>query len=135
MAAPPICTLHTLDHLVLTVRSLQDTIKFYTEILGMAHQSFVSPSNPTKTRHALLFGTSKINLHEVGMEIEPKAQTALPGTADLCFITEQDVDEVLKQLKARSVEVLEGGEVVRRTGARSPLKSVFIRDPDGNLIE
>ncbi|KAL1967325.1 hypothetical protein VTN77DRAFT_3371 [Rasamsonia byssochlamydoides] len=141
VSSNPVCTLSSLDHLVLTVRSLPETIKFYTEILGMAHQSFTSPADPTKTRHALLFGASKINLHQAGKEFEPKARTALPGTADLCFLTDQDVGPAfVERLRARGVEVLElegeGGQtVVRRTGARSPLKSVYVRDPDGNLIE
>ncbi|QKX64257.1 uncharacterized protein TRUGW13939_11430 [Talaromyces rugulosus] len=131
----PACTLASLDHLVLTVRSLPDTIKFYTEVLGMAHQSFTSPSDPGTTRHALLFGSQKINLHQAGKEFEPKARTALPGTADLCFLANDDVGEVLKKLSERGIEVLEGGQVVKRTGARSPLRSVYVRDPDGNLIE
>lgn len=119
---------------------MPETIKFYTEILGMAHQSFTDPTDPNTTRHALLFGASKINLHEAGSSsaFEPKARTALPGTADLCFLTDQDVGAgLVDKLRARGVEVLEsGGEVVlRRTGARSTLKSVYVRDPDGNLIE
>lgn len=102
----------------------------------MAHQSFTSPSDPTSTtRHALLFGSQKINLHQAGKEFEPKALTALPGTADLCFLTEVDVDVVLERLVERGIEVLEGGQVVKKTGARSALRSVYVRDPDGNLIE
>ncbi|KAH8704184.1 Glyoxalase/Bleomycin resistance protein/Dihydroxybiphenyl dioxygenase [Talaromyces proteolyticus] len=131
----PVCTLVSLDHLVLTVRSLPETIKFYTEVLGMAHQSFTSPKDPDTTRHALLFGSQKINLHQAGKEFEPKALTALPGTADLCFLTNEDVSAVLSKLVERGIEVLEGGGIVNRTGARSPLRSVYVRDPDGNLIE
>lgn len=144
-STPPVCTLTSLDHLVLTVRSLPETIQFYTEILGMAHQSFTDPIDPNTTRHALLFGASKINLHEAGpgrssSAFEPKARTALPGTADLCFLTDQDVGAgLVDRLRARGVEVLDsggGGEVVRRrTGTRSTLRSIYVRDPDGNLIE
>ncbi|RAO70624.1 uncharacterized protein BHQ10_006636 [Talaromyces amestolkiae] len=135
-SSPPICTLSSLDHLVLTVKSIPASINFYTQILGMAHQSFTSPSDPTSTsRHALLFGSQKINLHQAGKEFEPKAATALPGTADLCFLTEEDVETVLEKLKEKGIEVLEGGKVVRRTGARSALRSIYVRDPDGNLIE
>lgn len=134
-SSPPICTLSSLDHLVLTVKSIPTSINFYTKILGMAHQSFTSPSDPTVTRHALLFGSQKINLHPAGKEFEPKAATALPGTADLCFLTEDDVGTVLERLKEKGIEVLEGGKVVRRTGARNALRSVYVRDPDGNLIE
>ncbi|KAE8551912.1 hypothetical protein EYB25_005803 [Talaromyces marneffei] len=135
-STPPICTLSSLDHLVLTVKSIPTSISFYTQVLGMAHQSFTSPSDPTSTpRHALLFGSQKINLHQAGNEFEPKAVTALPGTADLCFLTEEDVGVVLGRLKEKGIEVLEGGKVVKRTGARSALRSVYVRDPDGNLIE
>jgi catechol 2,3-dioxygenase-like lactoylglutathione lyase family enzyme len=135
-SSPPICTLASLDHLVLTVKSIPDSINFYTQILGMAHQSFTSPSDPTRTpRHALLFGSQKINLHQAGKEFEPKAATALPGTADLCFLAEEGVETVLERLKEKGIEVLEGGKVVKRTGARSALRSVYVRDPDGNLIE
>jgi catechol 2,3-dioxygenase-like lactoylglutathione lyase family enzyme len=135
-SSPPVCTLASLDHLVLTVQSIPASVEFYTKILGMAHQSFTSPSDPTSTpRHALLFGSQKINLHQAGKEFEPKARTALPGTADLCFLTEEDVGVVLGRLVERGIEVLEGGQVVRRTGARNPLRSVYVRDPDGNLIE
>jgi catechol 2,3-dioxygenase-like lactoylglutathione lyase family enzyme len=132
---PPICTLAPLDHLVLTVQSLEKTITFYTEVLSTTHQSFTSPVDPTVRRHALLFGASKINLHQAGREFEPKAKKALPGTADLCFLTEDDVEGVLERLKAKGIEVLEGGKVVPRSGARYPLRSVYVRDPDGNLIE
>jgi catechol 2,3-dioxygenase-like lactoylglutathione lyase family enzyme len=131
----PLCTIASLDHLVLTVSSLPATVKFYTEILGMAHQSFTSPTDPSTVRHALLFGQQKINLHQAGKEFEPKAKTALPGTADLCFLTEADVGAVLERFKEKGIEVLEGAQVVRRTGAKSPLRSVYVRDPDGNLIE
>ncbi|OKL59104.1 Glyoxalase domain-containing protein 5 [Talaromyces atroroseus] len=135
-SSPPVCTLSSLDHLVLTVQSIPASIEFYTRILGMAHQSFTSAADPNSTpRHALLFGSQKINLHQAGKEFEPKAGTALPGTADLCFLTEEDVGVVLKRLVDRGIEVLEGGQVVRRTGARNPLRSVYVRDPDGNLIE
>ncbi|KAK9452559.1 Glyoxalase/Bleomycin resistance protein/Dihydroxybiphenyl dioxygenase [Dipodascopsis uninucleata] len=132
--AKPLCTVSSLDHIVLTVTSLTDAIRFYTEVLGMKHQSFVSTSDPTQTtRHALVFGQQKINLHQAGKEFEPKAKTAYPGTADLCFLTQENVSEVLEKLKTNGIEVLEG--VVRRTGARSALRSVYVRDPDGNLIE
>ncbi|EED15022.1 conserved hypothetical protein [Talaromyces stipitatus ATCC 10500] len=133
---PPVCTLSSLDHLVLTVQSIPATINFYTQILGMAHQSFTSPSDATSTpRHALLFGSQKINLHQTGKEFEPKAARALPGTADLCFLTEEDVGVVLQRLTEKGIEVLESGQVVKRTGARSALRSVYVRDPDGNLID
>ncbi|KAJ9223301.1 hypothetical protein DTO169C6_4347 [Paecilomyces variotii] len=137
-SSSPACTLSSLDHLVLTVRSIPASIRFYTSVLGMAHQSFTPPSDTTGTaRHALLFGGSKINLHEAGKEFEPKAHVPAPGSADLCFLTDSAVEEVVGRLKEMGVEVLafDGEEVVKKTGARSLLRSIYLRDPDGNLIE
>ncbi|GAD95370.1 conserved hypothetical protein [Paecilomyces variotii No. 5] len=137
-SSTPACTLSSLDHLVLTVHSIPASIRFYTSVLGMAHQSFTSSSDATGTaRHALLFGGSKINLHEAGKEFEPKAQIPVPGSADLCFLTDSPVEEVVGRLKEMEVDVLtfNGEAVVKRTGARSPLRSIYLRDPDGNLIE
>ncbi|KAL6238801.1 hypothetical protein BDW75DRAFT_227613 [Aspergillus navahoensis] len=125
----------SLDHLVLTVRSIPDTVAFYTTHLGMRHEVFTSPMNPSVTRHALLFNTQKINLHEVGREFEPKAQNVQPGSADLCFLTDEPVQRVLEYFGGLGIEVLEGGRVVERTGAVGRIRSVYVRDPDGNLID
>lgn len=127
-----ISRVRSLDHLVLTVKDLQATIDFYVSVLGMKHERFVSMGSE---RHALVFGRQKINLHLSGKEFEPKAETVTPGSSDLCFLIEEDVGEVCKRLCESNIEVLEGGCVVDRTGARARLKSVYIRDPDGNLIE
>ncbi|MEU5882613.1 VOC family protein [Spirillospora sp. NPDC047279] len=116
-----------LDHLVLTVTDLDATIGFYTRVLGMAHDSFGDG------RHALTFGHSKINLHRAGHEFEPKAAHALPGTADLCLITTDPLDQVIGELAAHGVPIEEGP--VDRTGATGPIRSVYLRDPDHNLIE
>ena len=116
-----------LDHLVLTVTDIDRTCAFYERVLGMETLVF------GEGRHALMFGTQKLNLHEVGQEFEPKAAAPTPGSADLCFLTNSSMAEVVEHLEANSVEIIEGP--VRRTGATGPIKSVYFRDPDGNLLE
>ena len=116
-----------LDHLVLTVRDLDATVRFYVEGLGMRLETF------GEGRWALHFGNHKINLHLAGREFEPKAAKPTPGSADLCLLTETSVDEVATHLKAIGHTLIEGP--VERTGATGPLVSVYLRDPDGNLIE
>ena len=134
-SSPAISTALSLDHIVLTVQDLDATVKFYQDVLGMTHSSFASPSSPGVQRHALSFGAQKINLHVSGKEFEPKAASVQPGSADLCFLVRESVDEVLGRLGDAGVKVLEGGMVVERTGARGRLRSVYVRDPDGNLVE
>ena len=119
--------LDQIDHLVLTVRDLDDTIAFYTRVLGMEEVTF------GENRKALSFGTQKINLHVAGSEFEPKALHPKPGSADLCFLTAEPLARVMKHLKNCGVDILEGP--IDRTGAQGPLESIYIRDPDGNLIE
>ncbi|MGG1230704.1 VOC family protein [Bacillus halotolerans] len=116
-----------LDHLVLTVKSFQETIRFYTSVLGMQEETFGSG------RKALRFGNQKINLHEAGHEFEPKAQHPLPGSADLCFITDEPINKVVEHLTKMNVNIEQGP--VKRTGALGPIISVYIRDPDQNLVE
>jgi catechol 2,3-dioxygenase-like lactoylglutathione lyase family enzyme len=130
----PLATIKALDHLVMTVTSIERTVAFYTQ-LGMRHEQFSPPSAPETKRHTLLFGASKINLHELGREFVPHAAAPTPGSADLCFLVEEDVELVRSRLGLAGVDVLEGDEVVRRTGAGGPLRSIYVRDPDGNLIE
>lgn len=127
-----IATAASLDHIVLTVKDLKATVDFYEKFLGMKHTSF---SSGGVERHALSFGDQKINLHVSGKEFEPKAERVQPGSGDLCFLIHDAVDQVLERLNAEGTNVLEGGNVVDRTGARGKLRSVYIRDPDGNLIE
>ncbi|KAK6077111.1 biphenyl-2,3-diol 1,2-dioxygenase [Seiridium cupressi] len=122
----------SLDHIVLTVKDLDATVKFYESVLGMKHTAF-TPGG--QERHALIFGQQKINLHVSGKEFEPKAQNVQPGSGDLCFLIEDNVDEIAQKLHENQFDVLEGGGVVNRTGAKSKLRSVYIRDPDGNLVE
>jgi catechol 2,3-dioxygenase-like lactoylglutathione lyase family enzyme len=119
--------LESLDHLVLTVRDLDAALAFYTSVLGMTAVTFGDG------RHALAFGAQKINLHEAGREFEPKAAAPTPGSADLCFLTAEPLDAVLEHLRRAGVPVVEGP--VPRTGATGPIRSVYVRDPDGNLIE
>ena len=116
-----------LDHLVLTVASIEATAEFYTRVLGMEAVTF------SAGRTALTFGTSKINLHEAGKEFEPKARRPTPGSADICLIVEDDIAEVMAELAAAGVTVEEGP--VPRTGATGPITSCYLRDPDQNLIE
>jgi catechol 2,3-dioxygenase-like lactoylglutathione lyase family enzyme len=116
-----------LDHLVLTVVSIEATCDFYTRVLGMQVVSF------GEHRTALAFGDQKINLHQRGKEFEPKAHKPTPGSADLCFITSTPLPEVIAHIDASGVKIIEGP--VQRTGALGPMTSIYIRDPDLNLIE
>ncbi|KAJ6049922.1 hypothetical protein N7499_011493 [Penicillium canescens] len=125
----------SLDHLVLTVRSIPRTVAWYTTYLGMRHEIFTSPLNQAVQRHALIFGSQKINLHQSGKEFEPKAQDVMPGSADLCFLTDENVETVLAAFEEARIEILEGAKIVERTGAVGKIRSVYVRDPDGNLIE
>ena len=118
------------DHIVLTTRDLAGCIRFYTEVLGMKLEKF---QTPTEERLALKFGSQKINLHEKGKEFEPKATLAAPGTLDLCLIANVPLDEVIARLNAARVTLIEGP--VMKTGANWPIRSVYVRDPDGNLVE
>ncbi|MBB2795319.1 VOC family protein [Rhizobium phaseoli] len=116
-----------LDHLVLTVADIAATCDFYSRILGMSVETFA------EGRKALKFGRQKINLHRAGHEFEPKAKHAAPGSGDLCFIAETPIADVIAHLQASGVAIEEGP--VERTGATGRLRSVYFRDPDGNLIE
>lgn len=117
----------TLDHLVLTVKDIQVSCRFYADVLGMDIVTFAE--NCT----ALHFGHIKINLHQLGHEFAPKALYPTPGSADLCFIVEQPLDEVLSILQQKQVAIEMGP--ISRSGANGKIKSVYIRDPDDNLIE
>ncbi len=116
-----------LDHLVLTTTDEQACIHFYVEVLGMKLESF------GEGRKAFRFGNQKINLHVKGREYEPKAHLPVPGALDLCFIASRPLDEIIARLNALRVPIVEGP--VRRTGAVHPLRSIYLRDPDLNLIE
>ena len=116
-----------LDHIVLTTAHTEQCIDFYTRVLGMTLERF------GEGRMALKFGGQKINLHEKGREFEPRATTALPGTLDICFIAAVPLAGVIARLAACNVPIIEGP--VMKTGARGPIRSVYVRDPDGNLVE
>ena len=116
-----------LDHLVLTVTDIGRTVMFYEKVLGMQPVTFA------EGRRALAFGSSKINLHQAGREFEPKAWRPTPGSADLCLIAADPLVGICADLAAQAVVIEEGP--VMRTGATGPIQSVYIRDPDGNLIE
>lgn len=117
----------SLDHLVITVHDMPRTIKFYVDILGMREVTFGDD------RKALTYGQQKINLHQFGEEFEPKASRPLPGTADLCFLIDVDLSECIEHLISNDIEILQGP--IERTGALGPINSIYIRDPDANLIE
>jgi len=116
-----------IDHIVLTTRDLQGCIRFYTEVLGMKLERF------SENRLALKFGSQKINLHEWGREFTPRAHVAAPGTLDLCFIASIGLEKVIENLKKNNIPILEGP--VAKTGAAGPIRSVYVRDPDLNLVE
>ena len=116
-----------IDHLVLTVQDIEATCEFYSRTLGMQVVTF------GYNRRALAFGDCKINLHEAGKELEPKALHPVPGSADLCLITSEPLLNVIDAFMANGTDILKGP--VERTGAAGPLMSVYLRDPDGNLIE
>jgi catechol 2,3-dioxygenase-like lactoylglutathione lyase family enzyme len=116
----------SIDHIVLTVRDLDATVAFYGA-LGMRREDF------GQGRIALAFGTQKFNLHRAGHEFEPKAERPTPGSADLCLLTKTPLDVVIASLEASGIPILEGP--IERTGAQGPIRSVYIRDPDLNLVE
>ena len=116
-----------IDHFVLTVEDIDRTCYFYRNVMGMAVETFED------RRTSLHFGSQKINLHKAGAEFEPKAERPVPGSGDLCFIAVGPLDEVMAHLERLSIPIIEGP--VTRTGATGPIRSVYFRDPDGNLIE
>lgn len=116
-----------LDHLVLTCVDPDATVRFYTDVLGMTLETFRGD------RIAFRFGNQKINLHVKGKEFEPKAHLPVPGALDLCFMAAVPLTEVIAHLEAKGWPIVEGP--VERTGATRPIRSVYVRDPDLNLIE
>ena len=115
----------SIDHIVITVRNI--TVRFYESVLGMNKETYGDG------RIALKFGNQKINLHEHGKEFEPKASQSVPGSEDLCFITDTKLEIEMKNVKSKGVKIIEGP--VKRVGATGSIISFYFRDPDGNLIE
>ena len=116
-----------LDHLVLTVRDIEASCDFYARVLGMEIVRFGA------NRTALAFGAQKINLHEAGRELEPKADRPTPGSGDICLIASTPLEAVIEHLHACGVTIIEGPAA--KTGATGPIRSVYFRDPDANLVE
>jgi len=116
-----------LDHFVMTTAQPEETIRFYTEVLGMTYETF------GEGRRALKFGNQKINIHVKGKEYEPKAHAPGVGTLDFCFIAAVPLEDVIKRLTQHNIKIIEGP--VNKTGAMGPIRSVYFRDPDLNLVE
>jgi catechol 2,3-dioxygenase-like lactoylglutathione lyase family enzyme len=116
-----------IDHVVMTVRNIDATCEFYSRLLGMRVVTFAG------NRKALAFGRQKINLHEAKREFEPKAAHPTPGSLDICLVTTMPLAAVIEHLNAAGVAIIEGP--VPKTGATGPIRSVYVRDPDLNLIE
>ena len=121
-----------LDHLVLTTANEDACVDFYTRVLGMKLESFIGGTPPVE-RKAFKFGNQKINLHIKGKEFEPKADIPTPGSLDLCFIADRSLVQVIEKLNQEGWPIIEGPII--RTGATSKINSVYVRDPDQNLIE
>ena len=121
-----------LDHLVLTTTDETACVDFYTRVLGMTLETFIGGTPPVQ-RKAFRFGAQKINLHVKGHEHDPKAHLPVPGALDLCFLADRPLNQVIAHLKEVGWPILEGP--VLRTGATQKIRSVYVRDPDLNLIE
>jgi catechol 2,3-dioxygenase-like lactoylglutathione lyase family enzyme len=121
-----------IDHLVLTTAKESECVDFYIRVLRMKLESFMG-GTPLVERKAFKFGNQKINLHIQGKEFEPKANTPTPGSLDLCFITDRSIAEVIENLQKENWPIIEGPVI--RTGATSKINSIYVRDPDQNLIE
>ncbi len=119
--------IRSLDHLVLTIRDLGRTRAFYEEALGMAYEPF------GEGRHALRFGSQKLNLHLLDRPVDPNVRHATPGSADVCFLVAGAIERWMERLAAHGIQVIAGPVV--RTGAAGPIRSIYCYDPDENLVE
>ena len=116
-----------IDHIVLTVRDIANTVEFYESVLGMSQETY------DDGRIALKFGNQKINLHKYGKEFEPKAVKPVPGSVDICFVTDTKLEVAIDYVKSKGIKIVDGP--VTRTGATGKIVSFYFRDPDSNLIE
>ena len=121
-----------IDHVVITVTDINKSIHFYSNILGMELQEFLSTTDNVK-RKSLKFGKQKINLHEASKPFKPHAHNPLPGTMDICFLSEINVNDWIKIFDKFDIKIDDGPVI--KTGANGPIKSIYVRDPDKNLIE
>jgi len=118
---------HSIDHIVLTVKNIDKSVAFYTSVLGMQKREF------TGGRVALFFGSQKINLHQKGAELSPHAQHPTDGSADICLLTNTPLEQAMREVEQQGISIIEGS--IKRSGALGAIFSFYIRDPDGNLIE
>ncbi len=122
-----------IDHVVITVKDLNKTIDFYTNILGMKLEEFSSTLNDNQIRYAVSFGSQKINIHEEKKLFKPNALHPYSGSMDICFISKNRINDWVHHLEKRGIKIEIGPE--KKTGALGPILSIYIRDPDFNLIE
>ena len=125
--------LEKIDHVVITVKDLNKTIDFYTNILGMKLEEFSSTLDDSQIRYALSFGSQKINIHEEKKPIKPNALNPSSGSMDICFISKNKINDWVNHLVKKGINIEIGPE--KKTGALGPILSIYIRDPDFNLIE
>jgi catechol 2,3-dioxygenase-like lactoylglutathione lyase family enzyme len=123
-------TIDRIDHIVFTVRDLDATCAFYEAVLGMTVATFEAEGTMRKALH---FGQQKINLHQAGREFEPNAPRAAPGAIDICFVAAEPLDAIIARLRASGVAIELGP--CERSGALGPMRSIYLRDPDDNLVE
>ena len=121
-----------IDHVVITVTDINNSIHFYSNILGMELQEFLSTSDNVK-RKSLKFGSQKINLHEASKPFKPHANNPIPSAMDICFLSEINIDDWIKIFNKFNIKIEDGP--VKKTGANGPIRSIYVRDPDKNLIE
>ena len=125
--------LEKIDHVVITVKDLNKTIDFYTNILGMKLDKFLSSLDNKQIRYAVSFGSQKINIHEEKKTIKPNASNPSSGSMDICFISKNKINDWVYHLVKKGINIEIGPE--KKTGALGPILSIYIRDPDFNLIE